>query len=84
MRSPTLVHAPLPSEPSPVVFCRAGTGNPRASRSAAFSADFAPKAADSMKMRVVGALATENSFDVSVPAGLSPPSQPPSPALTRS
>ena len=84
MSSPTLVHATSPSEPTLVVFGRDGTGKPRASWFDAVSADLATKAADPMKMRVMGALATENSFDVSVPAGLSPPPQPPSPALTRS
>ncbi len=84
MSSPTLVHATSPSKPSPVVFGRDNTGKPRASWFDAVSADFATKAADLMKMRVMEALATNNSFDVSVTAGLSPPPQPPSPALTRS
>jgi hypothetical protein len=84
MSSPTLVHAPPPSEPSLVVFGRDSTGKPRASWFDATTADLATKAADMMKMRLMGALTIENSFDVSVPAGLSPPPQPPSPALTRS
>ena len=84
MSSPTLVHATSPSEPSPVVFGRDGTGKPRASWFDTGSANFAIKATDPMKMRVMGTLAIENSFDVSVPAGLSPPPPPPSHALTRS
>ncbi len=84
MNSTTLVHAFFPSRPTLVVFGRDGTGTPRASWFDAVNADLATKAADLMKMRVMGALATENSFDVSVTAGLSPPPQPPSPALTRS
>ena len=84
MSSPTLVHATSPSKPTLVVFGRNSTSKPRASWFDAVSADLATKAADPMRMRVVEALAIENSFDVSVPAGLSPPPQPPSPALTRS
>ncbi len=84
MSSPTLVHATSPSEPSLVVFGRDGTGKPRTSLFDAVSADLATKATDLAKMRVMGTLASENSFDVSVPAGLSPPPQPPSPALSRS
>ena len=87
MSSPTRVstsHATSPSKPSPVVFGRNGTGKPRASWFDVVSADLATKAADMMRMRVMGALVIENSFDVSVPAGLSPPLQPPSPALTMS
>jgi hypothetical protein len=83
MRSPTLVHATPPSEPTLVAFGQDGTGKPRASCCDAVSADLAPKAADLMKMRVIGAFVTENGFDVSVTAGLSPPPQQPSPALTR-
>ncbi len=82
MCSPTLVHATSPTEPTLMVFGRDGTGKPRASWFDAVSADLATKAADSMKMRVMWALASEDSFDVPVPAGLSPPPQPPSPALT--
>ncbi len=84
MSSPTLVHATFPFWPSLVVFGRDNTGKPRAPWFNALSADLTTDAADLMKMRVMGALATESSFDVSVPAGLSPPPQPPSPALTRS
>ena len=84
MSSPTLVHATPRSEPALLVFGRNGTGKPRASWFDAVSADLATKAADPMRMRVMGALAPENSFAVLVPAGLSPPPQPPSPALTRS
>ena len=85
MSSPTRVstsHATSPSKPSPVVFGRDGAGKPRASWFDAANAHLATKAANLMKMRVVEALAIENSFDVSVPAGLSPPPQPPSPAHT--
>ncbi len=82
MSSTTLVHADSPAESTLVVFGRDGAGKPRASWFDAVSADLVTKAADLMKMRVMGALATENSFDVSVTAGLSPPPQPPSPALT--
>ena len=53
MSSPTLVHATSPSKPSVVVFGHDGTGNPRASRFDAASADLATTAADLMKMRVV-------------------------------
>ncbi len=84
MSSPTLVHVTCRSEPALVVFGRDGTGKPRASWFDVVSADLATKATDVMKMRVMGALATENSSEVSVTAGLSPPPQPPSPALTRS
>ncbi len=84
MSSPTLVHAFPHAEPRLMVFGRDGTGKPRASWFDTGSADLANKADDLMRMRVMEALATENSFDVSVPAGLSPPPQPPSPALTRS
>jgi hypothetical protein len=84
MSSPTLVHTTSPSKPSPVVFGQDSTGKPRPLWFDTGSADLAPKAADLMKMRVMGALAPDNSFDVSVPAGLSPPPQPPSPALIRS
>ena len=84
MSSSTLVQTTSPSEPSLVVFGRDGTGKPRASWFDAVSADLATKAAEPTKMRVTGTFAAENSFDVSVPAGLSPPPQPPSPALTRS
>ncbi len=82
MSSPTLVHATSPSDPTLVVFGRDGTSKPRTPSFDALTADLATKAADMMRMRVMGALATENSFDVSVPAGLSPPPQPPSPSLT--
>ncbi len=82
MSSPTLVPSTSPSKASLVVFGRDGTGKPRASWFDVVSADLATKAADPMKMRGMGALATEKSFDVSVPAGLSPPPQPPSPSLT--
>ncbi len=84
MSSPTRVHANSAAEPAPVVFGQDGTGKPRSSWFTIGSAILATKAADPMKMRVIGARAIENSFDVSVPAGLSPPPQPPSPALTRS
>ncbi len=84
MCSFTLVHATSPSQPSPLVFGRDGAGKPRASWFDTGSVALVTKAADIMKMRVMGSLATENSFDVSVSAGLSPPPQPPSPALTRS
>jgi hypothetical protein len=84
MSSPTLVHATSPSEPTLVVFGCDGAGKPRASWFDTGSANLATKAADPMRMRVMGPLATEHSFDVSVPAGSSPPPQPPSPALTRS
>ena len=53
MSSPTLVHATPPSEPSLVVFCRDGTGKPRASWFDAVNADLATEAADPMTMRVV-------------------------------
>jgi len=82
MGSNTLVHATSPSEPSLVVFSRDGTGQPRASWFDAVLADPATKAPDTMKMRVMGTLVTQNSLDVSVLAGLSPPPQPASPALT--
>ena len=84
MSNPTLVHATPHAEPILVVFGRDGAGKPRTPWFDTGSADLATKAADMMKMRVMGALAIENSFDGSVPAGLSPPPQPPSPALTRS
>ena len=84
MNSPTLVHATSPSEPTLMVFGRDNTGKPRASCCDTGSAALATKAADPMKMRVMGALATENDFDVSVFAGFSPPPQPPSPAPTKS
>jgi hypothetical protein len=84
MSSPTLVHTTPHPEPTLVVLGPDGIGKPRASWFDAVSADLAPKAAHLMKMRVMGTLATENSFEVSVSAGLSPPPQPPSPALTRS
>ena len=84
MSSPTLVHATPWSELSVRVFGRDGTSKPRASRFDAVSADLATKAADPMRMRVMRALDTEHTFDVSAPVGLSPPPQPPSPALTRS
>jgi hypothetical protein len=82
MSSPTLVPSTSPSKASLVVFGRDGTGKPRPSWFDTGSADLTTKAADLRRMRVMGALATENSFDVSVPAGLSPPPQPPSPAFT--
>jgi hypothetical protein len=84
MSNPTLVHATSPAEPTLMVLGWDGTGKPRTSWFDAVSADLAIKAADPMRMRVMGALAPENSFAVLVPAGLSPPPQPPSPALTRS
>ena len=84
MNSPTLVHATSPAEPTLMVFGWDGTGKPHASWFDTGSADLATKAADMMRMRVMGALVIENSFDVSVTAGLSPPPQPPSPALIRS
>ncbi len=84
MSSPTLVHATCRSEPTLMVFGRNGTGKPRTLWFGAVSADLATKATDLMKMRIMGGLAIENSFDVSVRAGLSPPPQPPSPALTKS
>ncbi len=82
MSSPTLVHATPWSDPSLVVFGWDSTGKPNASWFDTGSADLATKAADMTRMRIMGAFATENSFDLSVPAGLSPPPQPPSPALT--
>jgi hypothetical protein len=81
MSSHSLVHATPRSEPTLVVFGRDNTGKPRALWFNTVSADLATKAADLMKMRVMVALAPEDSFDLSVPAGLSPPPQPPSPAL---
>ncbi len=82
MSSPILVPATPLSKPTLMVFDRNGTGTLRVLWFDALTADLATKAADMMRMRVMGALATENSFDVSVPAGLSPPPQPPSPSLT--
>ena len=84
MSSPTLVHATPRSEPSPLVFGRSSAGEPLASRFDTGSAGLATKAANMMKMRAMGTFATENSFDVLILAGLSPPTQRPSPALTRS
>ena len=84
MSSPTRAHANSAAEPAPVVFGQDGTGKPRIAWFDAVSADLATKAADLIEMRVMGGLVTEHSFDGSVPAGLSPPAKPPSPALTRS
>ena len=84
MSSPTLVPATSPAEPTLMVFGQDGTGKPCTPWFHAGSVDLATKAVVLMKMRVMGAFAVENSFDVSVPAGLSPPPQPPSPAHTRS
>ncbi len=60
MSSPTLVHATSPSEPSPVVLGRDGTGKPRVSCFDAVSTDPATKAANLIKMRIMGGLATES------------------------
>jgi hypothetical protein len=83
MSSPTLVHATSLSEPTLVVFGATAPAS-RAHRGLIPVRQISPPKRRPDENARHGALATENSFDVSVPAGLSPPPQPPSPALTRS
>jgi hypothetical protein len=53
MSSSTLVHTISPAQPSPTVFGRVGTGQPRGSWFDAVNTDRATRAADLMKMRIL-------------------------------